>query len=252
MNIPILLDLSIFIYGIVIGSFLNVCILRIPAHETIVSKRSHCMSCNYQLEWYDLVPVFSWLFLRGRCRQCGEKISVQYPIIEALNGIMWVVTFEIYGFEWTSVLMCLLISALIVLSVIDWRTYEIPFGINVFIFVLGVIGTIIDRQNWLLHIIGFFLVSGIFLIIYLITKGKGIGGGDIKLMAAAGLLLGWKLIILALICGCLYGSVIHIIRMKVSKAGRVLAMGPYLSGGILTAVWFGEVILQWYASFWRI
>lgn len=110
----------IFAFGIVIGSFLNVCIYRIPQHETVVTERSHCMRCGYQLAWYDMVPVFSWLFLRGRCRKCKEPISPQYPIIEALNGILYIVVFAVNGLELTSIIYCFLTSALIVLSVIDW------------------------------------------------------------------------------------------------------------------------------------
>lgn len=243
---PQLIYIIAFIYGTLIGSFLNVCIYRIPKHENIVITSSHCMHCNYKLKAWDLVPVFSWLFLRGRCRQCKERLSVQYPLIEAGNGVLWVITIFIYGINRTSMIFCLFISVLLVLSIIDMRTYEIPFGINVFIFVLGVINAIMDYRNLIGYIIGFFLVSGIFYIIYLLTKGAGIGGGDIKLMAAAGLLLGWKAILLAMILGCLYGSVIHILRMKLSKADHVLAMGPYLSMGLLTAVWFGNYILAWY------
>ncbi len=238
----------LFLYGIIIGSFLNVCIYRIPNRENIVTTRSHCMRCGYQLKWYDLVPIFSWIFLRGRCRQCKEKISVQYPIIEAINGILFVLTFLFCGWELLSVLYCLLASALLVISVIDWRTYQIPFGINVFILVLGLCSLPLSSGAVATHLIGFCAVSGFLLLIYLLTKGKGIGGGDIKLMATAGLLLGWKLIILAFFFGCLYGSVIHLIRMKVSKTGHVLAMGPYLSAGILTAVWFGDRIISWYLT----
>lgn len=247
--IDILLYIIVFLYGIVIGSFLNVCILRIPNGESIVTERSHCMSCGYQLKWYDMFPVFSYLFLRGRCRQCGEKISCQYPVIEACNGILWVICFAVNGVTWDSVLTCLLLSALLVLSVIDFRTYEIPFGINVYIFILGVIKVFLHLNNWIEYVIGFFAVSAFLLIIFLITKGRGIGGGDIKLMAAAGIFLGWKLVIQAFFAGCLYGSVIHIARMKISGEGHVLAMGPYLAMGIATSVWFGQYIIDWYVSF---
>lgn len=241
--------LLIFTYGLVIGSFLNVCIYRIPKHESLSKSRSHCMSCGYQLTWYDLVPVFSWLFLRGRCRQCKEKISMQYPCVELLNGILWVGTFLIHGATPVSVIYCLMISGLIVLSLIDWRTFEIPFGINVYLGLLGLAREIMDGIS-LMILIDISIVSGFLLLIYWITKGQGIGGGDIKLMAAAGLLLGYKLVLLAFLFGCLYGSVIHIIRMKVSKADHVLAMGPYLSAGMLTAAWFGNDILTWYTAGW--
>lgn len=214
-----------------------------------MSERSHCTSCSHVLHWYDLFPLFSYIFLKGRCRYCGAKISKQYPIVEALNGVLWVISFMILGFSLRTAVICLLISALIVLSVIDFRTCEIPFGINVFIFLLGCAVTSLDYLNLTEHLIGAVCISGFLLILYFISKGKAIGGGDIKLMFAAGLLLGWKLCILAFFAGCLYGSVIHIIRMKVSKEGHVLAMGPYLSGGILTAVLFGNYIIEWYTGF---
>lgn len=254
MNTPmmILVYAIIFIYGIIVGSFLNVCIYRIPKHETIVSERSHCMSCGYQLKWYDLVPLFSWLFLRGKCRKCGEKISVQYPLIEALNGILWLVTFIVCGFSITTMLACLVVSALVVISVIDFRTYEIPFGLNVFIFAVAVVNLLVRvfiyGDNVLEYVIGMFLVSGIFAFIFKVSGGRAIGFGDVKLMFAAGLFVGWKLIFVAMLFGCFYGSVIHIIRMKVSGKDHVLAFGPYLAMGIVTAIWFGEGIVSWYTG----
>lgn len=241
-----LLYLLIFLYGLLIGSFLNVCIYRIPRKENIVSTRSHCMNCGYRLAWYDLVPVFSYLFLQGRCRKCRERISLQYPFVEALNGLLWVMVFYCNGMELVSILYCLLASALLVLSVIDFRTYEIPVGINWFIGILGLIRLVLDYGNWYDYVIGFFCVSGFLLLLYILTGGRGIGGGDVKLMAAAGLLLGWQKVIAALIVGCVLGSVIHLIRMKVSHAEHVLAMGPYLSAGILFAVLFGERFIEWY------
>ena len=129
----ILIYVFIFLYGIIIGSFLNVVILRLPRHENIAIVRSHCMTCGYQLRWFDLIPLFSWLALRGRCRQCKAPISKQYPIIEAANGVIYVLTFAVHGLNAESVIYSLLFSALLALSVIDFRTYEIPFGINVFI-----------------------------------------------------------------------------------------------------------------------
>ena len=236
----------IFLFGIVIGSFLNVCIFRIPKHETVVTERSHCMKCGYQLSWYDMVPVFSWLFLRGKCRKCKEPISPQYPIVEAANGVLYVFVFIVQGFTWDSILYCLLASTLLVLSVIDWRTYEIPIGLNIFILCLGILGTAIDYKNWLLHISGFLCVSIPLLLLFYISKGTAIGGGDVKLMAVAGLLLGWKKILLAFLLGCIIGSIIHILRMKISNADRVLAMGPYLSVGIGIAALFGDAMINWY------
>ncbi len=265
----------VFIFGICIGSFLNVCILRIPLKETIVTERSHCMKCGHSLAWYDLFPLFSYLFLRGKCRYCKTKISRQYPIIEFINGLFAVLCFMLADF-WPHkiidtlesndigiflfnvlvlVLSCILCSVLIVISVIDWRTFEIPVGTNIVILIIGIIrlvGELIvygSDANWLEYVIGFFVVSLPLAVIYYASKGRAIGGGDVKLMAVAGLFLGWKLALVALIAGCLYGSVIHIIRMKVSGEGKQLAMGPYLSAGIVTALWFGKYIVDWYSGF---
>ena len=242
----ILLYVMIFLFGIVIGSFLNVCIYRIPKKEDIVKINSHCMSCNYQLKWYDLVPIFSYICLGGRCRKCKTKLSIQYPLIEGLNGILYVLVFLVNGVTIESLLYCLMFSALVTLSVIDFRTYEIPFGINLFILTLGLIRVALDYRNFPNYIIGFLSVSGFLYLLFLITKGRGIGGGDIKLMAVSGLMLGWKCNILALAIGCIVGSIIHIIRMKVSKQDHVLALGPYLSVGIMIAALWGDALLQWY------
>ncbi len=245
-SVEIIAYAVLFLFGIVIGSFLNVCILRIPLKESIAKERSHCMSCGYQLAWYDMIPLFSYLFLGGKCRKCKSHISLQYPLVEALNGVLYVLIFLVNGWSIDSVIYCLLASALIVLSVIDFRTYEIPFGINLFILALGLIHLIFHLGDWVDYGIGLLAVSGFLWILYQISKGAAIGGGDVKLMGAAGLLIGWKLSILAFLLGCIIGSVIHVIRMKVSGAEHRLAMGPYLAAGIMIAVLWGNQFLNWY------
>ena len=254
MTIELLLIISIyicvFLFGIVIGSFLNVCILRIPEGESVVTNRSHCMNCGYQLKWYDLVPLFSYLFLGGKCRKCKAHISKQYPIVEAANGILWILVFAVNGISIDSVLYCLMASALLTLSVIDFRTYEIPFGINVFILTLGLIHLVFHLEDWLTYVIGLLLVSTFLQILVVATKGRAMGGGDVKLMAAAGLLIGWQNSLLALFLGCIVGSVIHLIRMKISDQDHMLAMGPYLSVGIFVAVLWGGQFLDWYLGFY--
>lgn len=246
MTLSILLCVVLFLYGIVIGSFVNVCIYRIPAGEDIVKTRSHCMNCGYQLKWYDLIPLFSYLCLGGKCRKCGQKISVQYPIIEALNGGLYVLIYIVCGWSVETLLYCLLSSALVALSVIDERTGEIPPGINLFILALGLIRVVTDLTDWLDYGIGLICVSLFLYLILLLSKGRAIGGGDVKLMAVCGLLLGWKRIILALALACIIGSIVHLTRMKVAKAGHELHMGPYLSAGVLLAALWGDQMLQWY------
>lgn len=247
----IIFEFTILLYGIVIGSFLNVCIYRIPRMESIVSTRSHCMNCGYQLKWYDLVPILSYLFLRGKCRSCGKPISIQYPIIEMLNGIIYIIIFQKFGFSYTTILYCLVASALLVLSVIDFRIYEIPDGINGLLGGIAVIRVVLDLRNLSLYLIGFFCVSGFLFLIYLISKGSAIGGGDIKLMAVGGLLLGYQQIFVAFLLGCILGSILHLLRMKISKEDRVLAFGPYLSMGIFLSMLYGERIATWYLNLFQ-
>ena len=244
--VTIALYITVFLFGIVIGSFLNVCIYRIPKKENIATERSHCMSCGTQLKWYDLVPLFSWLFLRGKCRYCGSKISVQYPLVEFANGIGYVWIFVVNGFNFESILYCLCVSALLALSILDLRTFEIPVAFNWFIFILGVVRAIYDFENIVTYLIGMVAVSGFLFICYLVTGGRGIGGGDIKLMAAAGLLLGWQNIIVALFAGGIIGSIIHITLMIVLKKERMLAFGPYMSLGIFIAMLYGKPLMDWY------
>lgn len=245
-DLSVVFYVLLFIYGIVIGSFVNVLIYRLPKHEDFVKIRSHCMNCGYQLRWFDLIPIVSWVIYGGKCRKCGQKISAQYPLIEALNGILYVLVGLVYGISIDTVLLCLASSILVAISVIDFRTMIIPPGLSIAIWVLGIIRMIFDLINFTTYLVGFAAVSGFLLILYMISKGRWIGGGDIKLMAATGLLIGWKLNILAFFLGCIYGSVIHIIRMKISGKGHVLALGPYLAAGVMTAVLVGKEIIDWY------
>ena len=248
----IILYIMIFLVGISIGSFLNVCIYRIPKKEDIVFERSHCMSCGNVLKWYELIPLFSFLVQGGKCRNCKTKLSAQYPLIELLNGLIYVWIFMAKGFQPESILFCICASVLIVISVIDWRTYEIPFGCNIIIGILGIVRVFLNLAHWYDYVIGFFAVSGLFLIIYWITKGRGIGGGDIKLMAAAGLLLGWQNILLSLMIGSIAGSVIHLALMKIQGKDRVLAFGPYLAFGIFISMLYGNDIITWYLGMFHL
>ena len=247
VSLTILLYTIVFLYGIVIGSFLNVCIYRIPNRENIVTH-SHCMSCGHKLHWHDMFPIFSYLFLKGRCRYCGAKISIQYPLIEALNGVLYVIVFMANGFTFSSVLYCLMTSALIVITVVDERTYTIPVTFNLFLGFIGIVMTVYDWRHMISHIVGALVVSLFLYALYYFSSGQAIGGGDIKMMASAGLILGWKNIILAFLLACILGSVIHLIRMKVSKKNNLLAMGPYLSLGIFIAALWGNHFWNWYMS----
>lgn len=235
-----------FLFGICVGSFLNVVVFRVPKGESIVTGPSHCMTCGHRLKWYELIPVLSFVIQGGKCRSCGTRLSPQYPLVEAANGFAWVAIYLLKGLSWETLIGFGLVSALIALSLIDARTQEIPAGLNIFIACLGVLRIVTDWHNFLLYLIGGAAVSVPLLIILFATGGAGIGGGDVKLMAAAGLVLGWKCIILAFLLACILGSVIHMIRMKFFHAGRQLAMGPYLSLGIMIAFLWGDSLIAWY------
>lgn len=235
--------------GLCIGSFCNVLIFRLPLGQDFVRTPSHCMSCNHKLRGIELIPLFSFIFQKGRCRSCGTTLSIQYPAIEALNGLIWLACALLFPGNWLRiVLYSLLSSLLVVIAVIDWRTYEIPNGLNLSIFVLGLVQLVFDLSNWSDYVIGMVVVSGFFLLLWLVTRGAGIGMGDVKLMGAAGLLLGWQRILLAMIVGSLAGSIIHMIRMRRSGEGSKLAFGPYLSAGILLSALLGEQVIGLYLS----
>lgn len=244
MDILILSLLSVL--GLCVGSFLNVLIYRIPKEEEFVKTPSHCMSCGHNLKWYENIPVVSWLIQGGKCRACGVKLSAQYPIVEALNAAMWLLTGIIYRGEWLTVgLYCGLFSMLLVLSIIDWRTFTIPNGINLTIFILGLVRLLTDLKNWPLYVIGMLSVSLVFVLLYVLTRGNGLGMGDVKLVGAAGLLIGWQNMLLAVLVGSVSGAVIHSVRMRGGE-GRKLAFGPYLAAGIWLAALAGGPIITAY------
>ncbi len=233
------------LFGLVIGSFLNVVILRLPQDKSLIID-SACPKCGAPLEWRDMIPVASYLLLGGKCRCCKEPISKQYPIVEALTGVAFALIYLTKGFSIASVIYCLLACVLIVLAVIDERTFEIPRILNYCIFILSVILTLMDIQNIVGHLMGAITIGVFLFILYVLTKRHGIGLGDIKLMACAGLGLGVGKTWLAFFWGCILGSIIHSIRMRVQGSGRQLAFGPYLAAGIFLAVLCGDAFITWY------
>lgn len=246
MDLPILILL--FLLGLCFGSFCNVLIFRIPKGEEFVRTSSHCMTCGHTLRWFELIPLVSWLIQGGKCRSCKTKLSPQYPLVEAANGLMWLVTGMIFRGDWLTVaLYCILFSMLLVLSVIDWRTFTIPNGINLVIFLLGLVRVLTDRGNLINYLFGMTAVGGVFLLLHILTRGQGLGMGDVKLVAAAGLLLGLPKMILGITLGSLMGAVIHSVRMKYG-ADRRLAFGPYLAAGIWVSALVGGPLINAYLS----
>lgn len=180
---------------------------------------------------------------KDKKREIYEIKIFSLPVFEGINGILYSIIFTVNGKNAMSAIYCLMASILFLMAIIDEYTYEIPFLINVFLGILGIIATVLDREQLKSHLAGAILVSGILFILYCVTGGVGIGGGDIKLMAASGLLIGWRKIILALFIGCISGLLIQGIRMiwmRKRNLHHMFAMGPYLAVGIFVAAIWGE------------
>lgn len=246
----------VFLFGICIGSFLNVVIIRLPRHESLIKRASHCMTCGTKIRPIDLIPVFSWLFLRGKCHSCGEKISPRYPIVESLNGIMYVLTFIVLDINAKAIITCLLMSLLIVVGFMDWDTREIDMIVVGLIFVLSVPAAVFtDDVTLTSRIIGAFIISVPFFIIGEVSRPiikkkfdddfRAIELGDTILMFAAGALLGTQAIIVSALIGIVIAAVGGII-LKVVTKDSTFPFGPWLSIGIAIAMLWGNQIAQWY------
>lgn len=258
----------IFVFGAVIGSFLNVLIYRLPIGMDFKKGNSICPNCNHKLNWKDLFPLFSWIFLGGKCRYCKVPISKQYPIVEALNGTAYVLSYlflcggnAIEGLNLKLAGCMIVMSALIVVSWIDFKHQIIPDSMWIAILVGGIfiVGDALISgefsKGWIItRIVGFFTVSGLFFLIALLTGGRAMGGGDIKLMAAVGFVLGWKAVIIALFMSAFLGVVFSIgrkILVKTEMKG-VIPFGPFLAMGSAICAFVGEPIFNTYLEMFNI
>ncbi len=246
MPYTILLYTIIFTFGIFIGSFLNVCIFRLPKEESIVVNASHCLKCGTQIKRYDLIPIFSWIFLGGKCRNCKEKIPFRYPLVEFINGCLWVCSFLVLDFSAEAIIVSLLFSALVVVFFMDLDTQLINTGVVVVIGLLGIAKMIFARDIPISnHLLGAVVVSMPLLLIHFLTKGQGMGLGDVYLMIAGGLFLGMKGVTVAIFIGLVLGSIVGMILKYVTKSSK-FAFGPYLSVGIAVSALYGEQIFNAY------
>lgn len=197
-----------FVLGSIIGSFLNVVILRTPLHQSIITEPSHCFSCGHRLAWYDMFPIFSWIFLRGKCRYCGEKISPRYMIVEAVTAVLYCLAYLVFGFKLELAFSAVLFAVLVVLSAIDIDRFEIPYWCSITTAVLGVIAFFVFKETpWYERLIAMGVILVIFIILVLVG---GMGGGDLQLMAGASLLLGYKVFValfIGVLTGAVYGTV---------------------------------------------
>lgn len=267
----------VFLYGICIGSFLNVVIYRLPQNESLTKRASHCPKCGAKIHWYDNIPLVSWIILlRGKCRSCGQPISKRYPIVEALNGIVYVVTFAVLDFNLKSVLYCFFFSVLICLGFMDWDTMEMDLRLLAAIVILAipllVIGVLPEETRsgfrdfleypdvtiWE-HLIGAVCVSVPFFLIGEISGAiirkrtgdnelrRGIEIGDTLIMGAGGLMIGWKAAIMAAFFGILLAAIGGLIN-KFRSGESKFAFGPFLAVGLFIGALCGDAIFDWYVA----
>lgn len=250
----------VLLTGLCIGSFLNVVICRLPQDESLVKGASHCVKCGKKIKSYDLIPLFSWIFLKGRCRNCGERISARYPAVELLNALIYIITFLVMDFNVNSIILCFFFSALIAIAFIDFDTLEINLSLLVFIGILAIISalftknlTILQRISGALLIsVPFFMIGEISAEIIKKNTGERIRGielGDTLLMLVSGFLIGNKAIVVAAFSGIILAAIGGLIQKKISGESK-FAFGPYLSMGLFVgALWGNRLVDLWLNMF---
>jgi leader peptidase (prepilin peptidase)/N-methyltransferase len=242
------------VFGLLIGSFLNVVIHRIPRKQSLVSPSSRCPSCGYALRWYDNVPVVSFLLLGGRCRQCRTPISIRYPIVELLTAAVFVAHYVFLG--WTPLLAVRLFfgASLVALFAIDLEHHLLPDVITLPGIVLGVVASVFLPPGLVESLLGLLIGGGILWLIgeaYFRYAGEeGMGGGDVKMLAMIGAVLGWKLVLVTLVLSSVAGSLLGLAVIAVKRGGMKYALpfGTFLALGALAASLVGDRIVTWYAG----
>src|SRR4030043_982596 len=241
------------IFGALVGSFLNVCISRLPKEESIIWPGSHCPCCKKPIRFCDNIPLLSYLLLKGKCRHCKKPISIQYPLIEGITALSSLFLFMKFGPSLSYLFYFVFVAALIVITVIDLYHQIIPDVISLPGIVVGLIASLILPQiTFLNSLFGVLLGGGsLFLVATCyewLFKREGMGGGDVKLLAMIGAFLGWKAVILTILLSSLIGSITGIIIMvlKGKDFKYAIPFGPFLSLGAVIALFFGENIIRWY------
>lgn len=250
--------LVVFAFGAVIGSFLNVCIYRIPAGQSVVRPRSCCPLCGTAIRWYHNLPILSWLLLQGKCAYCGASFSIRYPLVEALNGLLFVIFFYRFAFHPVTPVIWLLSATLVVISFIDLDHQIIPDVISLPGIVVGfACSFLVPWVTWQESLAGILLGGGSLMLIALgyecVTKKEGMGFGDVKLLAMLGAFLGWPAIFPIIFIGSVLGTCVGIPLMLLKQADSRLALpfGPFLAVGALCHVFFVDrldPLMRWYAE----
>ena len=257
MMFNFLIYLSIFVFGLIFGSFLNCVIYRLHSGESFLKGRSFCPNCQHILSWPDLIPVFSFLILKGKCRYCHKPISLQYPLVELATGTVFLLIFWNLEFGIWDLLFRLLISCfLIIIFVYDLKHYIIPdqviYPAIVIAFLYNIYQFTIDNQQLTINnFLSAFGAAAFFLTLVLISHEKWLGWGDVKLAFLMGLFLGWPKILVALFLAFFIGAIVGVALIILAKKTlkSEIPFGPFLVSGTFLALFFGQKILDWYLNF---
>jgi leader peptidase (prepilin peptidase)/N-methyltransferase len=254
---PILPLFAAGLFGALVGSFLNVCIYRLPLGRSIVWPGSACASCGRTLSWYENIPIVSWVVLRGKCRSCHQSISIRYPIVEALTALLFAGAWWYYGPGPLLVSRVLFGCALLVLFAIDLEHQLLPNVITLPGIVFGFAFSFITTPGWFDSLIGILIGGGV---LYAIAEGyyrwrheEGLGMGDVKMLAMIGAFIGWKLTLVTLMMASLSGSVVGVALIAIKRGDMKYALpfGTFLAMGAALAATVGPGVLTWYLGFWQ-
>ena len=249
--------LSVALVGLVIGSFLNVCIYRLPRDLSVVWPASRCTACGREISWYENIPVLSYAALRGRCRTCGESISLMYPLIELLTAGVFVATYAVFGPTALFPIRAVFGAAMIVLLVIDLQHQILPNEITLPGIVVGLAASVVAEPGWRDALSGAAAGGGV---LWLVAWGyerlrhqEGLGFGDVKMLAMIGAFLGWKLMLLTLVGASILGSLTAGVLMVSGRADwqSKLPLGTFLAVTAVPAGLLGNTVVAWYAGFFR-
>jgi len=244
--------ISVFILflGLTVGSFLNVVIFRLDTKKSVIFGRSFCLQCNKKIKWYDNIPLFSFLILKGKCRNCKNKISWQYPLVELVTGLIFIWLYFSFGLSFRFFSYLIFSCFLLVIFVYDLKTYYILDKVTIPAIVIAFFCNLYLGLGFWNLILAAIIGGGFFAIQYYFSKGKWVGGGDIRLGALMGLMLGWKFLLVALFLAYFSGAIIGVILIILNKKemSSAVPFGPFLSAATFITFIYGQPILNWYLN----
>lgn len=248
-----MISLFIFIFGLAVGSFLNVVILRLDSEKPFISGRSICPKCKHQIEWYDNIPLISFFILRASCRYCKKNISWQYPIVEATTALIFIWQYFHFGLTSQFFLNIILSCFLLVIFVYDLKHYLILDKVVLPAMVVAFLGNLYLGLGFWNLVVAALIGSGFFALQFFVSRGKWVGGGDIRLGFLMGLMLGWKFLLAALFLAYLIGAIFGIVLMALNKKkmSSQVPFGPFLAGATFITLLYGSEILSWYFNLLR-